>query len=176
LSTEQGLPRDGKRPKRSARAAGYLGALSILIVLVLSPFAFFAVLFWMVDGPWQFEGGGLRYWLFVKDSRLERMGFVAPTGAPAQYSIRIQEGAGPGSSFVQYTSTASPVEVLNTYAERCRDAGLKVKDLDPYLSETNPLNANLACEITMDLDIKVWTERAASATVTSVGLIVWGDE
>lgn len=151
-------------------------ALAGLMFLVV-PCLLIATLFWAADGDWRFEGRGFRYWLFVKGSRLERLGLVEPGPAPARYSIGLQEGTFPGWSNVHYESTAQPFDVVLAYAERCRALKLAVIDGPrPDSTEDGGNAARLTCEIEKYLDIQVYAERKDGAAVTEVGVRVWGSE
>jgi hypothetical protein len=176
MSVNQDSSGEDQRPPRFQRLTGCLLLASVPLAILLSPFAFLWLLFWMTDGPWNFQGDGIRYWLFVKGSRLERLGLVEPVGAPPRYSIRLQEGAGVGSSFVEYESKTAPTDILHAYAARCRQMGFRVTDLAPHRQETNALNGNLECEISRDLSVRFWTDPRISDSFTAVKIMVWGDE
>lgn len=148
----------------------------VLLFFVVIPFSLIATLFWAADGDWRFEGQGFRHWLFVKGSRLEQLGFVAPTDAPAKYSIGLQEGNFPGWSIVQYDSTAQPLAVAERYAQRCRDLKLAVIDGPRPEPKEGVDVGRVTCEIEKYLDIEVYAERKEGDTATEVNVRVWGSE
>ena len=151
-------------------------ALAGLMFLVV-PYLLIATLFWAADGDWRFEGRGFRYWLFVKGSRLERLGLIEPGPAPVRYSIGLQEGTFPGWSVMQYDSAAQPFAVAETYAKRCR--ALKLAIIDGPRADSTEEGGNAAllkCEIEKYLDVEVYAERKDGAALTEVGVRVWGSE
>lgn len=148
-----------------------------LLLMVLLPFLFFAALFWAAEGSWDFEGrSGLRYWVFVKGSRLDRLGLVAPVqDPPPKYSVSLQEGTFPGWKVLAYQSTATPRAIIAAYAERCQALGLRVtKRTEP--ADDDDSIASLVCEIEPYLDAEFRAERKPPATTTKVGLRVWGSD
>jgi hypothetical protein len=164
-----------------SRLRGCLTALIplalIAFVVLAIPYLFLATLFWAADGDWKFEGRGFRYWLLVKGSRLERLGFVAPTPAPARYSIGLQEGNFPGWSIVQYESSAQPFAIAEDYAQRC--TAMKLKVTEPPKAESTEEGGNaasLTCEIEKYLDVEVYAERKDGMAQTEVNLLVWGSD
>lgn len=114
----------------------------------------------------------------MKGSRLERLGFVAPTSRPASYSVRFQEGTFPGWRVVQYESSASPPAIIAAYAERCRAMGLKVtkSTIPGGDSNADATQAILTCEIEPYIDAEFLAERKASATDSRVSVRVWGSQ
>jgi hypothetical protein len=153
-------------------------AILAIAVLVASPFALIAFAFWAADGSWDFEGErNLRYWIFAKGSRMERLGIVMPV-APVRYSVSLQEGNFPGWSVAQYDSAAPPEAILESYAERCRMMGFKITERTLPVADRAPGNVagQLTCEIEPYLDIEVFAERTAQAATTEVGIRVWGDK
>jgi hypothetical protein len=152
-------------------------ALAVVAGLLAIPYLSIATLFWAADGDWHFEGRGFRHWLFVKNSRLDRLGFVEPVPAPAKYSIGLQEGNFPGWSNVRYDSTAQPFDIVEVYAQRCRAMNLAVIDGPrPDSTEEGGNAARLTCEIEKYLDVQVYAERKQGAALTEVGVRVWGSE
>ena len=155
-----------------------LPALSVVALLAVVPYALLCTQFWAASGSWDFEGsGGLKRWLLVTGSRLDQLGFVAETTAPARYSVRFQEGTFPGWRVVGYASTASPADIIAAYADRCIAMGLRITVREPARS-TVPGNqeATLVCEIERYIDAEILAERKVSATVTNVSLRVWGSD
>jgi hypothetical protein len=67
----------------------------VVTVMLAIPLALVAAAFWAAEGSWDFEGRGFKYWVFVKGTRLERLGAVEPVGV-IRYSISIGEGNFPG--------------------------------------------------------------------------------
>jgi hypothetical protein len=164
-----------------SRLRGCLTALIplalVAFVVVAIPYVFLATLFWAADGDWKFEGRGFRYWLLVKGSRLERLGFVAPTPVSAKYSIGFQEGNFPGWSIVQYESSAQPFAIAEDYAQRC--TAMKLKVIEPPKAESTEAGGNaasLTCEIEKYLDVEVYAERKDGIAQTEVNLRVWGSD
>jgi hypothetical protein len=153
---------------------GFICFIAVLAGLAMTPFALIAGAFWMASDDWKFEGGGVRYWLFVKGSRLERLGLVAPTDRLAQYTIALQEGTFPGWNIVTYASTAMPAEIAATYADRCRSMGFRITK--PPTTDPSAAEASLTCEIVLYLDVEVFAERTPSTAFTDVSLRVWGSD
>jgi hypothetical protein len=155
-----------------------LALVAFFAVVVGGPFLLLALAFWAADGSWDFEGNGnLRYWLFVKGSRLERLGAVEPTG-PLRYSVSLQEGTFPGWSVAQYDSRALPEAILDAYAEHCRAMALKITERTLPVADRAPnaVAGRLICQIEPYLDVELFAERAGQASTTEVGIKVWGDK
>jgi hypothetical protein len=148
-----------------------------LLLLVILPFGFFAFGFWAADGSWDFEGrDGIRYWVFVKGSRLERLGLIEPTDEPGKYSVSLQDGNFPGWTVLTYRSVAPPEAVIGAYAKRCQDMGLKItRDPEPK-TDGKDSGVSLVCEIRPYIDAEVHAERKPGDTITEVGIRVWGDD
>ena len=123
---------------------------------------------------YQFEGPGLRYWLFVKGSRLERLGLVSPTGPLPQYTIRPQEGTFPGWNVVLYGSQAAPEDIIAHYARRCREMGFKITEQGPR--QESPQALQLVCEIEPYIDVEVVARRPDATRPSDVAVKVWGNE
>lgn len=155
-----------------------LPALSIVALIAAVPYALLWTLFWAASGSWDFEGsGGLKRWLLVTGSRLDHLGFVAQTRAPATYSVSLQEGTFPGWHVVSYDSTASPDDIVAAYADRCTAMGVRITERKPAQSNVpGPEEATLVCEIERYIDAEVLAERKVSATVTNVSMRVWGSD
>ena len=165
--------------RRTASRFGCLIPLgTALLVLVVLPYAFFAFVFWAVDGSWDFEGrGGWRYWVFVKGSRLDRLGLVEPTEQPGKYSVSLQEGNFPGWKMLTYHSKAAPGTVVDAYQSRCRDMGLKItRAPEPKAVGGEKSGVSLVCEIRPYIDAEFHAERKADAIATEVSIRVWGDD
>lgn len=174
-------PAPSAQPPQPSRLRGCLTALiplALVAFIVLAiPYLFLATLFWAADGDWQFEGRGFRYWLFVKGSRLEQLGFVAPTPVPAKYSIGLQEGNFPGWSIVQYESSAQPFAIAEAYEQRC--TAMKLTVIEPPKAESTEEGGNaasLTCEIEKYLDVEVYAERKDGVAHTEVSVRVWGSD
>lgn len=156
----------------------FLAVIATVAVFIATPFALLAFAFWAADGSWDFEGdGNLRYWIFAKGSRMERLGIVMPVGK-VHYSVSLQEGNFPGWSVAQYDSSALPEAILESYAERCRVMGFKITERTLPVAGLAPDNVagKLTCEIEPYLDVVVFAERASQAAATEVGIRVWGDK
>jgi hypothetical protein len=149
-----------------------------LFLLVILPFGFFAFIFWAVEGSWDFEGrGGIRYWVFVKGSRLDRLNLIEPTGEPGKYSVSLQDGNFPGWRVLTYRSKASPEAIVEVYAKQCREMGFKITrgpEREAGGSETS--GVSLVCEIVPYIDAEFWAERKPGETTTQVAIKVWGDD
>lgn len=157
---------------RRLRAVGLGAALMGSVLLV--PYVALAALFWAADGAWEFAGPGLRHWIFVRGSRLDRLGLVEPVAdADVRYSISLQEGTFPGWSIAMYQSTAAPEEVSRAYAGRCAAARYKVIAHAPPTGPDKP--AELTCEIEPDIHVEMTAARAPGASATRVWIKVWGD-
>lgn len=161
----------------------YLGCLvplgTALLLLVVLPYSFIAFLFWAADDSWDFEGrSGLRYWVFVKGSRLDRLGLVSPEQTPPpKYSVSLQDGNFPGWRVLSYRSTDTPEAIVATYAKRCGEMGLKITTgPKPETYEGEESGASLVCEIEPYLDAEFHAGRKAGATATEVGIRVWGTD
>ncbi len=83
---------DSGSPRR--RRWRIVALVTFLLVAVTSPVTLLGLAFWAADGSWEFAGGGFRHWVFVKGSTVDRLGFVAATGEPARYVVRLGEGRG----------------------------------------------------------------------------------
>lgn len=165
--------------RKVARRFGCLIPLgTALLLLVILPLGFLAFIFWAVDGSWDFEGrGGVRYWVFVKGSRLDRLGLIQPTDAPGRYSVRLQDGNFPGWTVLTYRSTATPEAVIDAYAQRCREMGLKItRGPHPQASDGKAGGVALVCEISPYIDAEFHAERKPGEGATEVGLRVWGND
>jgi hypothetical protein len=161
----------------------YLGCLiplgTALLLLVVLPYSFIAFLFWAADGSWDFEGrGGVRYWVFVKGSRLDRLGLVSPeTSPPPRYSVSLQEGNFPGWRVLSYQSAETPETIVAIYAKRCTKMGLKItRGPEPQTYDGEETGATLVCEIEPYLDAEFHAGRKAGAVTTEVGLRIWGSD
>ena len=150
-------------------------AVALVLMVALSPFLLIAFAFWAADGAWRFEGdSGVRYWMFVQGTRLERLGFVERAGPP-RYSISLQEGNFPGWSILSYDSNAQPAAILATYAQHCNDMSLKVTK-GPIVSEYNADTLILVCEIEKYLDAEFAAKQKPPPELTHVTLRVWGSD
>ncbi len=164
------------------KAASRFGCLiplgAALLLLVILPFGFFAFVFWAVDGSWDFEGrGGIRYWVFVKGSQLERLGLIEPTDEPGKYSVSLQDGNFPGWTVLTYRSTAMPDAVIGAYAKRCQDLGLKItRGPESKADDGKDSGMSLVCEIRPYIDAEFHAARKPDEITTEVGLKVWGDD
>ena len=166
---------DITRRRRTRAAWALIGAL---LMAVFAPFLMIAAAMWMVDGTWAFEGRGLRYWLFVSGSRLERIGLVSPAANTIQYRVDLEEGNFPGTRAVSYASPTEPGAVMAYYEGQCGAMGYKITRRTRATGaslEAQP-GEMLVCEIEPYLDVEVLTRRAPGETVTSVVVKVWGSE
>lgn len=145
-----------------------------ILAIVALPVLVIALGFWAADGAWEFEGTGMRHWLFVRGTRLERLGAIGAVEGPIRYSISLQEGTFPGWSVASYHTRAAPSAVAEAYAQLCRDEGLKITSL--LVPEAPDQQAELTCEIVRYLDIEVAAKRAPGAALTHVFVKVWGDQ
>lgn len=145
-----------------------------ILAIVAVPFLVIALGFWAADGAWEFEGTGLRHWLFVRGTRLERLGTIGAVEGPIRYSISLQEGTFPGWSIAIYNTRAEPSAVAQAYAQLCRDEGLKITSL--LAPQAPEHQAEVTCEIVRYLDIEVAAKRAADTSLTRVFVKVWGDQ
>ncbi len=157
----------------------FLLSLVFTIALVLSvalavPFGIVALGFWAADGAWEFEARGFKYWLFVKGSRLERLGTVEPIGA-VKYSISLQEGTFPGWNIATYESNAAPEKIAAAYGERCKQMNLKITE-DKLEQKQSATRAEMICQIEVYLDVEIVAERELGGSATKVVVKVWGSE
>jgi hypothetical protein len=167
---------DGQRRPRSALPGCLVVIGTILLLFVGLPYAFLAVVFWAVDGSWDFEGNkNFRYWMFVAGKRAEKLGLVAPADKPVKYSFRGSDGNFPGWTIVQYESKAAPAEIIDAYAKRCESMKAKVTER-PAEPKEGRTAARIECEFTGYLTAEFFAERTSSAPLTEVGLRVWGME
>jgi hypothetical protein len=155
------------RPAGPRHRRPNVGLALFLVAIVLSPPALIATAFWAASAPWEFSGVGVRYWIFVKGSTIDRLGFVSATDAPARYVVRIGEGTDPGAVTASYDSKALPAEVIAAYAKRCRAMGLAIKK---QTVATDAVKATLVCEGRQDVyaadDVWVIAERAQDNATT----------
>jgi hypothetical protein len=149
-----------------------------LLLLVILPFGFFSFVFWAADGSWDFERRDkVRYWVLVSGSRLEQLGFVAPEQTPSpRYSVSLQDGNFPGWKVLTYRSAATPDAIVEVYAKRCQDMGLKITRGPEPKIDGKDSGVSLVCEIRPYIDAEVHAERKPGETTTEVGVRVWGDD
>jgi hypothetical protein len=145
-----------------------------IAVVFLLPWLLMAGLMWSSTQTWEFEGVGPRYWLFVRGSRLEKLGFVAPTDTSPLYTIQPAEGTFPGWSFVSYASFAMPEQIIAHYEAGCREMGFAITSKDGQVGP--PATLVLICEIEPYLDIEVVASRDHAASRSKVAVKVWGME
>ncbi|MFZ4809242.1 MAG: hypothetical protein ACOYLQ_18475 [Hyphomicrobiaceae bacterium] len=150
-----------------------------LLVLVLgagaaSPVLLIAFGIWMASGSWDFEGRGAYHWAFVRGSRLDTLGLVGATAAPARFSVSFEDGTFPGWRTVTYASTVAPAEVASAYAERCRAMGWRLVERLPPPPAADAARAELTCEIELYLNVEMLAERRPETAPTHVWLRVWG--
>jgi hypothetical protein len=151
----------------------------VLAIIVALPYAFLWTLFWLASESWDFEGNsGLRHWLLVKGSRLDRLGLVAPTSSPPRYSVSFQEGTFPGWRVLVYVSSAPPPAIVAAYAERCGAMGLKVtkREVSVANNDAEATEATLVCEIEPYIDAEFHAERKPLAADSKVSVRVWGSD
>ena len=161
-----GIDDTGSPRRRRWRIAAFL---ALFFAVVTSPVTLLGLAFWAADGSWEFTGGGLRHWVFVKGSTVDRLGFVAASWEPARYVVRLGEGTDPGEIFAVYDSGAMPADVVDAYAERCRALGIAVKK---RTVAADAAEARLVCEgdpaAGSPDDVWVIAVRAAGASITQV--------
>ena len=149
-----------------------------LLVLVVLPYSFIAFLFWAAEGSWDFEGrDNWRYWAFVKGSRTEQLGLIAPADKSAKYSVSLQEGNFPGWTVVIYRSLAAPDAIAEAYAKRCRELNLKVtRGPEAKTEPDGAAGVTLVCEIRPYIDAEFYAERKPGDATTQVSMRVWGSD
>ena len=145
-----------------------IGAAVFIAVAV--PVALIATAFWAAEGSWDFEDGGLKHWIFVQGSRLDRLGTIEPTGS-VKFSVRLEEGTFPGWSVATYESAALPEKIISFYGELCMQMKFKITE-----NKQAPLRAEMTCEIERYLDIEILAEREPSAARSKIVVRVWGRE
>lgn len=149
----------------------------VVALLVTAPVSLVGLAMFAADGAWEFSGGGVRHWLFIKGSTVGRLGVVAASEAPIRYVVRLAEGTDPGETSATYESGAQPADVLAYYSERCRALGLAVKAPSSPSStpEAVPPEARLVCEANpaadMADDVYLVASRGASDAMTNVRVI-----
>jgi hypothetical protein len=146
----------------------------ILLVLLISPAGLMMFAMWMSSDSWDFAGQGWRYWAFVKDTRIDRLGLVDATDKPVEYSVSFEEGTFPGWKIASYASTASPAAIMTTYTKRCQEMQLKITE--PSAANPDASEASLTCEIEPYIDAEFSAERKPGDAATSVTMRVWGDD
>lgn len=143
--------------------------VALLLAIVMSPFVIIGLAFWAADEPWEFSGSGLRHWVFVSGSTVDRLGFVEATGHPPRYIVRLGEGTDPGEISVTYDSVALPGDLVAVYAERCRALKLSVTKREVAAEATE---AKLVCEgersPAWSDDVFVAAKRLAEGSMTQV--------
>lgn len=164
----------GPIPSRR-RSAVLVGVLAACFAV---PPAIVLGLVWAANGPWTFEGDGVRRWLLVSGSRLDRLGLVEATAAPVRYRVDLQEGTFPGWRIAQYTSSASAARVIERYAARCEAMGFRVTERSPADAgiDPAPADASLRCEIEPYINVEVHAMRLPKVAGTAVSVKVWGDQ
>ena len=165
------MPNGLDRPEAPRHGKAPVVWLVLLVAIVLSPPVLIAMAFWAASAPWEFSGSGIRHWIFVKGSTVDRLGFVSATVGPPRYVMRIQEGTDPGSVQVTYGSDALPAHVAAAYASRCLALGLSIKK--QAVSE-DAVKASVVCERRpegkLSDDVWVQAERPRDATTTDVSV------
>jgi hypothetical protein len=163
-----------RKPARQRKLLSRPVIVAGLLAMLMMPPLVVAVLLVTATEPWEFEGRGLNHFLLVRGTRLDKLGLVAPIGAPPQYTIRWDEGTFPGWSRVDYVSGATADDVVAHYAERCGDMGFTVTERQ---SRPWPLHeVELACEIERYLDVEVSARQTGSDRCANVVVRVWGRE
>lgn len=163
--------RPGPRQQRGRIAFVWLLLGALLVGIFVGPWLLMGLAFWAADGPWNFETRGLAHWLLVRGSRLERLGYVEARDGSTRYSVRLQEGTFPGWRIATYTSRATPRQIGEVYAERCRASALKITQ---QIADDGRME--LVCEIEPYIDAEVLAERRAGSDATAVTLKVWGSD
>ena len=125
------------------RRGRVIAFMALMVGIVSAPFTLLGLALWTADGNWEFSGSGLRHWLLVKGSTVDRLGLVASAGTPMRYVVRLGEGTDPGATLAIYESLALPDAIVAVYAERCRSLGITVKKLT---SAPAAAEAKLLCE------------------------------
>ncbi len=171
-------PKEGGQRRRLCGLPGCLVAIGmILLVFVGLPYAFLVLAFWSAEGSWDFEGDkSFRYWIFVGGKRAEKLGVVAPTDKPVQYSVSLPDGNFPGWAIVSYESNAAPEAVIEAYAKRCEGLKAKVTRRPAPEQKDDTIAARLECEFAGYLTAEFSAERNSASSVSEVGLRVWGRE
>lgn len=143
--------------------------LALALVVVTSPISLVGLAFWAASDSWRFTGGGLRYVVLVRGSTVDRLGFVAASGGPARYVVRLEEGTDPGAISVAYDSEALPGDVIGIYAERCLRLGIAVRNRQV---RADAAEARLVCEgdaaVHFSDDVMAIAVRAGGAAITQV--------
>lgn len=157
------------RRLRRWRLAALLG---LVVALVTSPITMLGLAFWAASDSWEFDGGGLRHWLFVKGTSVDRLGLVDATDRPVRYVVRLAEGTDPGAITATFDSRAMPDGIVSTYAERCHT--LKLEIVKRVVS-TDAKEASLVCaagsaQYNSD-DVWIVAERTAGALSTQVRIM-----
>ncbi len=141
----------------------------LLVAILTSPVALVSLAFWAASHTWEFAGGGIRHWVFVRGSIVDRLGSVALDGAPIRYIVRLEEGTDPGEIAAIYDSGALPVAVVKAYAERCVSLGLPI---EREFVSPDGAQAKLGCESNAGAgwldDVRIYAERKAGAASTRV--------
>ena len=169
---------DGERPRHLGTLPAFLIALtSVLFVFIGLPYAFLVSVFWAADGSWNFEGRGVRYWLFVSGTRTERLGLVAPAGGAPKYSVGLQEGTFPGWAIVSYRQRCIAgrdhrqvcAALRKRERESHRAAGTRAKG-------RYGLGQSRCCEFERYINAEFFAERTSPSAKSQVSMKVWGRE
>src|SRR5262249_46857904 len=146
-----------------------IALVMLLLAVVTSPVTLAALAFWAADGSWEFAGGGVCPWVFIKGSTVGRPGFLGPTRETVRHVVRPGEGTDPGAIFAVYDSGAMPGDVVGAYAERCRALGIAVKK---QVVTADAGEARLVCEgdpaVASADDVWVIAARTAGTSSTEV--------
>ena len=157
------------RPAPARVRGGNGWALLLLAAIVLSPPTLVAVGFWAASAPWEFAGAGLKHWVLVKGTTIDRLGLISATSTAVRYVVRIQEGTDPGAITMHYDSDALPIDVIAAYAKRCRTMGLAIKK---QAASEGAVTGTLVCEGKSGSDdIWIQVERTLGAATTQVRVI-----
>jgi hypothetical protein len=132
--------KDWRTLKRKFRTLFLVCLGAAAAIAVAAPGIPVALLMRLQGDQWQFEGGGLREWLFGQMTLIGQSGQIAPYGAPARYYIRFQEGTAAQAASMEYTSRRPPTDAIDFFRAFCLSKGLTVSGAQEEKVEAGELN------------------------------------
>ena len=113
-----------------AAVAAAIAAPGILAVAFMS----------LLGNQWQFEGGGVREWLFGQITVIGQSGQLEPYGTPASYYIRFRDGTAAQTASIEYDSRRPPVDPVAIFRTFCLSRGMTISSAQEEKTEAGELN------------------------------------
>lgn len=137
-------------------------ALTGLVALVASPFLLLAGAFWLSDHTHEFGPYDPRVLLLVRGTTVDRLGLIRAQRGSIAYAARGQDGTSPARVHVTFTTPEEPSRVIETYRQRCQNAGLVPKD-------NIDASGRLECDGLAGDEIGITAERRGPLTHVTLG-------